>query len=222
MPVSFNDIPANWRQPLYWVEVDGSKAGYPRSHMATLLVGTMMTTQTDPMDNGVATPDVPIIVGRQMDADNYFGKGSELANSFKAYFRNNVANEVWALPMAEPTGGAAASGTVTVATPPTEAGTLHLYIAGVDVRVSLAAQALVNDVATAIASAVNDNPDLPVTATVAAAIVTLTAKWKGLTGNDITVRDSYFGRVGGEQLPVGLKLTYSAFTLAGGVGTPDF
>ena len=27
MPISFNRIPANWKVPLYWVEVDSSKAG---------------------------------------------------------------------------------------------------------------------------------------------------------------------------------------------------
>jgi phage tail sheath gpL-like len=222
MPVSFNDIPANWRQPLYWVEVDGSKAGYPRSHMAALLVGTMTTTATDTTMNGTATADVPIIVGRQMDADHYFGRGSELANMFKAFFANNLANEIWALPVAEPGAAAPATGTVTIASAPTEAGTIHLYVAGVDVRTNVAANTTVNAVAQAISDNINANADLPVTASVAAAVVTLTAKWGGETGNDITMRDSYFGRVGGEALPPGLSLTYSGFTLSGGTGVPTF
>lgn len=221
MPISFNDVPANWRQPLYWVEIDGSKAGFPRSHMRSLLVGTMMTNQTDPTLNGVAKPDVPVIVGRQMDADKYFGRGSELANAFKAYFRNNFANEVWGVGLAEPPAGTAATGTATVSTPPTEAGTINLYIAGKNVRTNIGATNTATEIATAIADSINNEPDLPVTAVAAAAVVTLTAKWLGVTGNDITVRDSYFGRIGGEVLPPGLTLTYSGFTLSGGVGTPD-
>jgi phage tail sheath gpL-like len=43
MPVSFNSIPANWRMPLYWVEVDPSMAGYPRSRLASLIFGTMIS-----------------------------------------------------------------------------------------------------------------------------------------------------------------------------------
>ena len=44
MPISFNNIPANWKQPLYWVEIDGSMAGYPQSHMRSLLVGSMIAS----------------------------------------------------------------------------------------------------------------------------------------------------------------------------------
>lgn len=225
MPISFNDIPANWKQPLYWVEVDGSKAGFPRSHMRTLIVGTMMTENTDPTKNGVAVPNVPIIVGRQMDADYYYGKGSELANAFKACFRNNFASETWGLGVPEPDNGTPATGTVTVATPPVEAGTVHLYIAGVNVRTNVHAAATINQVAVMIAANINKNQDLPVTAVAAAAPsgdVTITCKWFGTSGDDITMRDSYYGRIGGETLPVGLTLTYSGFTLSGGAGVPDF
>lgn len=303
MPISFQDIPANWKQPLYWVEIDGSKAGFPRSHMRSLLVGTMMTatkkvsaaavaaggsgyvvgntinlgngvvvtvstvttgavtavtvtnagsafasqvpvnprpqvstngtgtgasfnlTWVDDIVNpaaGIAAPDVPIAVGRQMDADHYFGQGSELANAFKAYFRNNFANEVWGVGVAEPTGGTKATGTITISTAPVEAGTIHLYIAGVNVRTNIGAANTVNEVASAVAAKINQNPNLPVTAVANAAIITLTCKWLGTSGNDITMRDSYFGRIGGESLPPGLLLTYSGFTLSGGVGVPDF
>src|SRR5215831_8750270 len=233
MPISFNNIPANWRQPLYWVEVDGSMAGFPVSHMRSLLVGIMMTsgTGTAAANNGVAIPDVPIICGRQMDADRLFGQGSELASMFHAFFQNNWGNEVWAIPLAEPPAASKATGTVTVATPPTEAGTINLYVAGTNVRVNIPATATVNDVANSIADAINSplyqNKELPVNATSSGAVVTLTCKWGGHNGNMITLRDSYYGKIGGEELPVGLTLTYSNATsgiglLSGGVGIPDF
>jgi len=239
MPVSFNTIPSNWRQPLYWVEVDGSMAGFPVSHMRSLLVGIMRTQATDPADNGVGVPNVPIPIGRQMDVDHLFGQGSEIACMFRAYFANNFANEIWALPVAEPPSGTAATGTITVVDPPLEAGTISLYIAGYAIRVNLPATATINDVATAIADAVNDplyqNKGVPVDAVAATNVVTLTCKWKGKNGNMITMRDSYYGKIGGEELPVGLTLSYQAhipgspgpvvgpsFTLQGGVGIPDF
>jgi len=228
MPVSFNNIPSNWRQPLYWVEVDGSMAGFPVSHMRILLVGTMITSNTPPSPlNGTATPDIPVPVGRQTDADHFFGKGSELACMFRASFANNFSSEIWALPVAEPTtGGAQAQATITVAAAPTDYGTLSLYIAGYPINVNVALTDTVNMVATNIAAAINNppagTPYLPVTATAATATVTIKCRWKGVNGNMITIRDSYYGRIGGEVMPPGLSLTYSSFTLVGGTGVPSF
>jgi len=322
MPVSFNQIPSNWLQPLYWIEIDGSMAGYPMTHLRTLLVGTMIASTekvgtavvaaggngyavgntitlpdgvvltvatltatavatvtitnagsvytgavpTNPVAQqstngtgtgasftltwianvtapfaGVASPDTPIIVGRQMDADNLFGPGSELASAYRAATANNWANEIWCLPVVASSNSQHATGTITVATPPSDAGTIALRIAGYNVNVNVAATDTANTIATAIADAINAEevsfpgaigspPHLPVTAVANAAIVTLTAKWAGVTGNDITILDSYYGRIGGEQLPPGVSLTYSnpvAGTpnmgmMGGGVGVPIF
>jgi phage tail sheath gpL-like len=42
MPISFDQIPAQWRMPLFWAEVDPSMAGLPIIRQPALLVGTMM------------------------------------------------------------------------------------------------------------------------------------------------------------------------------------
>src|SRR5262252_6973253 len=115
MPISFAQIPANIKVPLYWVEVDPSKAGLPTLNLRALLVGTMTP-------DGTATPNVPVAIGTQAQADEKFGPGSELARMFKAYYANNFANEVWGGPVPESTNAAAATGTITVTTPPSEAG----------------------------------------------------------------------------------------------------
>src|SRR4029077_15716750 len=107
MPVSFANIPANWRLPLYWVEVDPSKAGLWTIRQPALLVGIKTT-------EGEALPDVPIPIGTQAQANKQVGEGSHLANMFKAFFVNNFAHEVWGLPVAEPVGGTAAAGKITV------------------------------------------------------------------------------------------------------------
>jgi phage tail sheath gpL-like len=196
-------------------------AGFPESHMAALIVGTMITTPGSPW-LGAGVPDVPVLIGRQMDADHLFGQGSELACAMRSYLINNFANEVWALPMAEPPAASAATGTITFTDPCTEAGTYALYIAGHHIPVNLYTTMTVDDIGTAVADAINALPDLPVTATDTTGVVTITCKWGGVTGNDITMTDSYYGRVGGDELPIGLGVTYSGFTLAGGVGTPVF
>src|SRR6516162_9735045 len=109
MPISFNNIPANLRIPLYWVEVDPSMAGLPVINQPSLMVG-IMTAEGD------ATPNVPIAIGTQAQADKHYGQGSELSRMFKAFYSNNFANEVWGLGVAEPVGATAASGAITVTT----------------------------------------------------------------------------------------------------------
>jgi len=216
MPISFSQIPANIKVPLYWVEVDPSKAGLPQLGLRALLVGTMIAP-------GDALPDVPIAIGSQAQADAHFGQGSELSRMFKAFYANNVANEVWGLPVGEPTGAVAATGSIQVTAAPTQAGTIHLYIGGEHIPVNIGATDTEDQIASAISDAINDNFDLPVQAAAAMGSVTLTCLWKGVGGNEITVSLNYYGTVGGETLPPGLTLTLPATgLLTGGTGVPDF
>lgn len=211
MPISFSRIPANWRMPLYWVEVDSSKAGLPIDTNPTLLVGIKRTASP-----GVV--NVPVPVSTQAQADALFGRGSQLAGMFRAYFANNFASEVWALPVAE--GTTAATFTTTVTGTATAAGTIHLYIGGRHVPVAVASGDAFGAVATAIAAAVTADLDSYVSAGVAAGVVTYTAREKGTYGNDLRVTDSYFGAVGGEILPPGLTLAHTIPTI--GAGDPTF
>ncbi|MEH2565320.1 hypothetical protein [Bradyrhizobium sp. AZCC 2289] len=219
MPISFSSIPANIKVPLFWVEVDPSMAGLPTINLRALLVGVKI-------DAGEAPPDIPLPIGSQAQADQAFGEGSELARMFKAFFANNFANEVWGLPLAEPTAAAAATGTIDITDVPTTAGTLHLYIAGDHVPVNISTTDTTGSIATAITAAINADVTLPLTATVSAvggSGVDLTSTFKSVNANDISVSLNYYGSRGGEQLPVGLGITMPATGfLTGGVGTPDF
>ena len=212
MPISFSSIPSNWRMPLYWVEVDSSKAGLPVNVQPALVVGHLIASTAK------APVNVPRPIASQAQADDAFGQGSQLANMFRAYFANNWAGEVWGLPMGE--GSTAAAGSITVSAAPTAAGTLHLYIAGQHVPVAVSATDTTSTLATAIAAAITANKDLPVSAIASVAVVTVTAKGKGTYGNDIKMSDSYYGAIGGQILPPGLALTY--VQLVGGAGDPTF
>lgn len=214
MPISFNRIPANWKQPLYWVEVDPSKAGLPINRAPSLLVGVQLTGPTA----SHATVNVPIPIASQAQADYAFGQGSQLARMFRAYFANNWAGEVWGLPVVE--GSTAAAGTITFTSPATAAGTVDLYIGGNNVPVAIASGDSVTTMATTTAAAINANKDLPVTASPSAGVVTVTCKGKGVYGNDIKMSDSYYGAIGGEQLPAGVAITY--VQLVSGAGVPTF
>jgi phage tail sheath gpL-like len=216
MPISFSQIPAEIKVPLYWVEVDPSRAGLPVLLQPALLVGIKIAA-------GAAPADIPLAIGSQAQADEAFGQGSELARMFKAFFANNTSGIVYGLPVAEPSGGTAASGTITVTTPATEPGTIHLYIGGTHVPVNVGASDTVNDIHVAISAAINANDDLPVTSVGGPTVCTLTAVWKGVSGNDINVSVNYFGTVGGELMPPGLAMTLPVTgMLTGGAGVPTF
>jgi phage tail sheath gpL-like len=225
MPVSFNSIPANWKMPLYWVEVDPSMAGYPRSRLTSLIIGTMLPT-------GTAVPNVPIPVPSQADARQLFGFGSMLDNMVEAFTKNNFAQELWVVPVPEAAAGVKAQASMTVTTPATVAGTLPIYIAGRRVQVFVAAGETVGVTGGKIVAAINKDPSMPVVATnpsTDSPAITLSCKWKGVEGNDIDVRLAYGGLLASEQVPLGLGITFvPALTggalgvkLAGGTGSPD-
>ena len=157
MPIAFSDIPANWKIPLYWAEIDPSMAGYSTPRQPALLVGTMLP-------GGDAAPDVAQPIASQAQADARFGMGSELAKMFKAFFENNFSNEVWGCGVLPPVAAAAASGTLTVGAPPTESGTIHLYIGAEHVPVNIGSTDTEEEIADAIAEAINDREWLPVVA----------------------------------------------------------
>lgn len=218
MPVSFNGIPENWKQPLFWLEVDPSQAGFPVHRQPALLTGIMIAA-------GTAAVDVPVAIGNVAAAKAAFGDGSMLERMVARFFAGNAAHELWCLPVAEPSAGAVATGSITIATQPTGAGTLSLYIAGQRVQVGVAADDTKAEVATAVAAAVTAATTLPVTAAVDGtdtSKVNLTCKWKGASGNDVDLRANYLGSYGGEELPAGLTLTLSGAKLTGGTSEPSF
>ena len=216
MPISFDSIPSNWRLPLYWVETDPSMAGLPINKNPALLIGIMKT-------GAPGIPDVPTPIGSIAQLRNLYGDGSHLACMGTAFFNNNFAQETFAIGVNEPSTGTAATGTITITGPATAAGTLFLYIAGHSVDVGISSGDTATDVATNMAAAINALTTLPVTAAAALGVVTLTCNWKGDTGNDIDVRDSYYGTLGGETVPAGLTLVYSTNgKLASGAGVPLF
>ena len=204
MPISFNDFPQNWRIPLFWLEVDPSQAGLPVRRQPALIAGQMLTASAGASLAGTATPDVPISVGSLAQAKALFGEGSMLERMFARFFDNAFGQEVWAAPVAEPAAGAKAHGVLVVAQPPTDAGTLFLYIAGQQVVVGIAANDNASSVAASIVTAINAMATLPVVAALtgtSSASVTLTCKWKGSTGNDIYISANYYGAIGGETYP---------------------
>ncbi len=212
MPVSFNDIPSSLRLPLFWAEVDPSQAGIFANYQRALIVGYKLPASA-------ATQDTLVRISSYDQARTLYGRGSHHACMFDAWFKGNRFDEVWGLTIEPPSAGTAATGTIVVATAATASGIVTLYIGGRKVETSVVAGDAVGTIATAIGAAINAALDLPVTATVSTATVTLAAKWKGIDGNAIDIRANYFGALAGEVLPTGVTLTITA--MADGAGVPD-
>lgn len=211
MSVSFQAIPANLRQPLFYAEMDNSQASYFTQNKRSLLIGHKLAA-------GSAVNDKAYLVASVGQAIQLFGAGSMLARMHELYRKSDAFGEVWVIPVAEPAAGAVATGTLTVTGPASASGTIALYIAGQLVQVGVLSGDAASAVASAISTAVNSATSLPVTASVSNNVVTLTSRFKGLAANDITVFHSFQGQAAGEALPTGVGLTIVA--MSGGAGSP--
>ncbi|MFA6076349.1 MAG: phage tail sheath subtilisin-like domain-containing protein [Negativicutes bacterium] len=213
MAVSFNYIPAGngVRVPLFYAEMDNSQAGYFSQPVRSLLIGQKLVA-------GTALASTPYLVSTTAQAIALFGRGSMLARMHAVYRMSDPTGEVWCMAAADAGAGVAATGTITVTGPATAAGTINLYIGAQNVQVAVGSTDAANTIATNINTAINAALDLGVTSTVATNVVTMTCRWKGTTGNDILVIDSFRGTAGGESLPAGVALAYVA--MASGATNP--
>lgn len=213
MAVSFNYIPSNVRVPLFYAEVDNSMANNASAEKVSLLIGLMG-------DGGTATVGVPTLISSAEQAKIKFGRGSPLALMAEAFRNQNTTGELWCLPGKIDT-ATAAEGNVTLAGTSLESGTIYLYIGSELVDVSLAAGTTAADAASALETAINADKDLPVSAAADGANITLTAKVKGLFGNDIVIGKNLQGDTGGESDINGLNVTVAG-ALTGGSGVLDY
>jgi len=147
------------------------------------------------------------------------GRGSMLERMSVKLRGANGFDDVWFVDVPEPSAGTAATGTIEVTAAATAAGVLYLYIAGQKVSVAIASGDTATQVATKVKTAIDAALDLPVTCARTNAVLTLTCRWKGLTGNDIDIRTNYLRNLGSEALPAGVALTITA--MASGAGVPD-
>jgi len=207
--IAFNEIPAALRIPGTFVEFDNRLAGNAAINFKVLVIGQRLTT-------GTVAADIATRVNTGEQAEEYFGRGSMLAEQIKAIKNADKFMETYAIALDE--AGAAAAGTITATGDATGAGTLAIYIAGAKVLVGVASGDTDDEIATAIAAAITADTTLPVNAVVNGVTtnqVDLTCKWKGETGNDLDLRMNYYD----EKTPSGVVMSFGV--MAGGTTNPD-
>ncbi|HFP3030302.1 TPA: phage tail sheath subtilisin-like domain-containing protein [Yersinia enterocolitica] len=212
MTIPFTHIPSNLRTPLFFAEFDNSQANTATTTQRTLIIGQMLNAGTLPAD-------VPVLVSSVATVAGQCGADSMLHGQMAAYLANDIAGEIYILPLADTEAMVAATGKITVTTQASATGVISLYIAGIRVQVAVVATDEVAAVATALTAAINTTTSLPVTAAAVDAVITLTAKNKGAHGNTIDLRLNYLGSAGGETTPDSLVLAFTP--MAGGAGAPE-
>lgn len=212
MAISFNTIPSNTAASAVLIESENVRrnASVRILPQKVLLVGTF---------NSGYTPTIGTVkrISTLNSARALFGRGSLLSCMAESFFNNNLATEVYCLPLAEADGSVAATGTITVNSAVTTAGMYSLYIAGHLLNVKASKGDTAEDIALAIKNAINAAADLPVSATVSDEVVTLTAKFKGSAGNINVAQNLADGDA--DKSPVGGSLTIVPLT--GGTGDPS-
>lgn len=198
-----SSLPSNVRKPGVYHEFDWSAAG-----QALVPLDRRVVILAEKSSAGTATANTPVQLFGAVDGDEKCGLGSlaALMNRqalLQAVLSGFGAPEIWACPLDENAGGTASQHTITITGPATASKDLILKLAGRLISVGVTS----GDTATVVALAVKNKLDelaatLPFTAGVAAGVVTVTWRTKGVNGNDLA-RTTV-------QLVAGLTVAYAA------------
>lgn len=210
--ISFSQISNDNRVPLFYAEMDPSQANSGSTQLRRLIIAPANDDATGSLDLVIAT--------QESEVRALAGVGSPLAEAYAQWRKGDPMGEVWVLPVRME--GAAAVGKVAITGAATEPGVLSFYVGDDRIQVTIVNGMASNAVGAALASAINAR-GLCVSAQSAVAgevvEVSLTAKFKGLLGNDIRIGVNLRGAAGGERTPAGLALTLTQPTQ--GAGAPD-
>ncbi|MBR2057983.1 MAG: hypothetical protein IJ982_03535 [Fibrobacter sp.] len=238
MTIPFNEIPAGNLVPIFAVEINNERASKPgpmpwKNLLIGQAVGAIDGNTPDAEKKWRPSADntgklVRIMEGDQ--ADSLFGRGSQIALMAKNFLKNAPYMELYCLALADAPAGSGQSAdagkatkTLTFAGPATESGSLNLNIDGQAVTVTVIDTDNAATIAGNVKAKIDSLVDLPVVATVASNVVTLTAKNKGAAGNDLAV---FLNLNEGEKTPAGVSISEFASTdvikLAGGSGDTEF
>lgn len=221
MIVSFNRMPTTIRAPLFYAEVNAG-LNYYAGNSRHLVIGNKLS-------GGSASPNVPIIV-QANNIESLFGAGSMIVDMIRTARRNNPIGEIWALPLADAVGSAAAVGKFALSGSPTP-GQLTVYVIGRRYKVTIPVTSAdtATTLAAALAAKINagyiDSSGQTRLYPVSAAIgtgspdpvttVVLTARNKGPLGNNISLDNTLVGDEGANAALV------TVTAMSGGSGAPD-
>jgi phage tail sheath gpL-like len=170
----------------------------------------------DPLETGVVDEVAKQVLSPE-DCGDQTGFGFMLHRLVTRAFEGGQGIPVYILPQGEV--GTQAAGEIDfTGSTGVLAGTLHLYIAGLYVPVTITAAMTIENIADAVVAAITAKKELPVTAVKVAVTfeVTITAKSEGPEGNNISIA---FNLDVGQELPTGVVTAIT--DMAAGATNPD-
>jgi phage tail sheath gpL-like len=182
---------------------------------SALLIGGKLASGSATADTVVYGPDTTVSLSSESDAIALFGAGSELHRAWRRFVAINATTPLYALAVSEGTTPGAATGTITLTTTATGAGTLRIYCADESVDVGIAVGDTPTVTAASAVIACNARTHWPVVASAVAGVITLTSKQKGLRANLIR----YFAQI--KPGTAGMTVTPTASTLTSGGTVSD-
>jgi phage tail sheath gpL-like len=207
MSISFNEVPSSSRVPFVFIEFNNSAAtsGTSVKRYRALVLGQKLASSN-------ATANTITKVVSANDALARFGAGSQLHQMFVKWFANNSYTDVYAGVLADDSTGVANVQTVTLTGTSTASGTLALYVAGRLISVGVTSGQTAATIAAAVQTkfaSLNSSQPFPVSLSVASAVLTFTANWKGVSSNDINIRMNYND---GDATPAGITVAIATAT----------
>lgn len=180
--ITFEQIPASIRKPGKYAEFNTKLAvrTLPGNLQKTLIIAQRLAA-------GTVAANVITDVFSDEQAATYFGRGSLAHRMVRAALKANRYLSLQVLPLDDAGAGVAATCTVTVANAATSTGVLTVQVGDDLIQIAIASGDAAAAVATALKAQFDNQPDLPVSASVVGAVVTLTAHNKGTLGNGIKV-----------------------------------
>ena len=185
MAITFASVPSNLIASSVAIENVYRRSGFVPASQRIALLGQYLSTKT-PVNNvavtGITTAD---------DIAALAGYGSQAHMMAKVLFAEMGSTPIavdW-FPIAD--GTTAKAYTITFVGVASSAGVWRVYILGKKYEISVASGDAIATMATNLSNLINADLDCPFTASPAAGVVTITAKWKGLSSDLLDVRKNY-------------------------------
>lgn len=183
--ISFSSIPSSIRKPGKYFEFNTALAvrTLPGNLQKTLIVGQRLAA-------GSVAANTPVDVFSDVEAANYFGRGSVAHLMARAALQANNYLALTMIALDDAGGSTAGAKTVTFTGTATGSGSATLNVGDQQVVIPVSNADTPTVIAAALVAQIGKQPDLPYTAAAALGVVTLTAKNKGTLGNGIVVSAS--------------------------------
>ncbi|MDI4664715.1 phage tail sheath subtilisin-like domain-containing protein [Xanthobacter autotrophicus] len=207
--INFDEVPYEYYKPGTYIE---AAANYDRAGLVAYPARALLMVQK--LASGTAQALQLYRITRPEQGAALFGVGSVGDDMVRAWKKANKTTDVYAIAQGDDAAGVAATGTFTFTG--AGAGVVPLYIGNVRIPVKITTGMTVTQMATAAVSAIALRAGLPVTASSAAGVVTLTARHKGEVGNHIS---HAVARRIDDSMPTGIAVAVGA--MANGATNPD-